>query len=412
MYLPLEASGQDPAEESDKELEEMTPSAAHDTVEASPASPATTPGQGGHTWHADVIPDGVTDSKHCLPSGELKSRRPFPQIRVSELLAGIKLIDGKWIFAGPLNGWPALVGLELRGLTRKVSILGMKHTKRIWEGGPTPPKAEDILAGTRANLRAPSWSSIGWSPDSPGFVWWFSDRDGTPQLAHGEKLIPWARRDKDKYEGHAVSVHAFAHRYPVEKETWRDAQTYHTAVFVEWDHRKHGTVIELAWKNGCGGYGGKSNWCEDKLNAVTNIDNAMPDGLKGPWDTGASEIRLIDHPARDKSEFQEFLTLYSSCNTELPFSQHRFLEPQIYASGAVRLRSNSCADIAGHMLNYIDRAGEYTTLGANCQTFTADLFGFLTGTKGVEPWGALVRPGYKQRAHSFLYLPKRGACTP
>ena len=59
--------------------------------------------------------DDFCDPRHCLPSGDLKPRRPLPQIKASDLLAGLRLEEhsGRWMYGGPLNGWPAMVNLEL-----------------------------------------------------------------------------------------------------------------------------------------------------------------------------------------------------------------------------------------------------------------------------------------------------------
>jgi hypothetical protein len=35
---------------------------------------------------------------------------------------------------------------------------------------------------------------------------------------------------------------------------------YHAAVLIEWEHRQYCTIVEVAWRNGIGGYGGRSNW--------------------------------------------------------------------------------------------------------------------------------------------------------
>ena len=49
--------------------------------------------------------------------------------------------------------------------------------------------------------------------------------------------------------------------------------------------------------------------------------------------------------------------------------------------------------------------GEYQEERRNCQTFAADLFGFLSGRKGVEPYHAVCRVLYKPRPFLFLYDP-------
>jgi len=365
----------------------------------------------GFVWHAEVRTDDFSDAKHCT-NGELKLRRPVPQIKASDLLNKVRKQEtsGRWILDEPLNGWPALVGLELVSLTvvtKPLGMVGVKKLKRLWKSssGKALPTAAEVSTGTRATFRGQTWTMDSWSSDSQGFVWWFSAfREDTPQLLFGEKMLD--KIEKDKYaESKAINLHIVAHQYPVEKETARDKLTYHAAVFVEWDHCKFGTLVELAWVNGTGGYGGKSNWIEDKLATDTSIFVAMPDALKQPWDDKRSEIRLIDMAATNRKELEAYLRKYSK-QSGLPLGEQRFWDPKIYASSSVRVRNRKPSDIAGYLLDYIARSSVYEQLTANCQTFAADFFAFLTGTRNVEPYGSLVKRTYKQRAHSFLYVPR------
>ena len=39
---------------------------------------------------------------------------------------------------------------------------------------------------------------------------------------------------------------------------------YHSAILLEWIHGKYCTIFELAFFHGVGGYGGRSNWHEDR----------------------------------------------------------------------------------------------------------------------------------------------------
>jgi hypothetical protein len=39
----------------------------------------------------------------------------------------------------------------------------------------------------------------------------------------------------------------------------------------------------------------------------------------------------------------------------------------------------------------------------NCQAFSADLYGFLAGKKGIVPHVSILRPMYTPRPHLFLY---------
>ena len=48
-------------------------------------------------------------------------------------------------------------------------------------------------------------------------------------------------------------------------ENPKERFTYHSAILLEWDHKKYVTVVELALLNGLSGYSGKSNWYDDKV---------------------------------------------------------------------------------------------------------------------------------------------------
>merc|ERR1712151_1338019 len=109
--------------------------------------------------------------------------RPRPYIKASDLLKCLELQENgwcRWLYSGEqLNGWPGLTDLELCSITRLTKTLSMKHVNRIWRSSSDKkPKLEDISkGGTRATFRQPAWSKYGWLPDSPGFVWWWLDRD-------------------------------------------------------------------------------------------------------------------------------------------------------------------------------------------------------------------------------------------
>merc|ERR1712217_145643 len=99
--------------------------------------------------------------------------------------------------------------------------------------------------------------------------------------------------------------------------------TWHTAVAIEWTHGSGMTLIEAAWLNGLGGYGGKSNWCHDKLSTPPKIYSAMHDNMKAPWDMHQAEVRFIDMPVKTKEELQEYLDHYG-VNGGLPPEEQRF----------------------------------------------------------------------------------------
>ena len=58
--------------------------------------------------------------------------------------------------------------------------------------------------------------------------------------------------------------------------------------------------------------------------------NATPDCMKGPWKSSKSEIRMLDHPAKNLKEFQDYLDRHTG-------PTKRFLDPKIATSAKVRL---------------------------------------------------------------------------
>lgn len=405
---------------------------------------ASAPSWGGAVWHAKVMSDDFSDAASA-PGGAIKPCRPMPMVKVSDLLAGLELEGGRWLLRQRLNGWPGLVDLELVSLTRKrrfagipaaseatsslahsfleqLCCLGQQTSKaparagieRVWaaSSGEGLPDSAQVAKGTRATLVAPAWTMSGFIEGSEGFVWWFTPRSilqqipgAWPSFLCGEQMVTELERaDSPCARARAVACHAFAHRYPVEKETLQDRQTYHAGVLVVWDHGRFSTVVELAFLYGCSGYSGRSNWCEDKLETMTELFEAMPDELKCPWDTGRSEIRAYDVPMRSKAEFESYLAKYSTLGG-LPPERQRFLEPCVYASSKVRLRYCTRSQLAGYLLNYISDRKTYKLLSSNCQTFCTDLFSFLSGERSAIPYGLLVQANYSNQVHSFLYRP-------
>lgn len=119
----------------------------------------------------------------------------------------------------------------------------------------------------RVTLRAPAYTQRGYSPDSPGHVWWahtqpyeprYTDKghwvkaEVEPSLQHGENMIRAVKARDSEREPRAVRAHLFAHRYARgdKKETKKNKITYHGAVLLEWDHGMFTTVVELATLNG------------------------------------------------------------------------------------------------------------------------------------------------------------------
>jgi len=351
----------------------------------------------GPVWHAKVVTEGV-----------VKPMRAMPTITASELLDGLVRRNGRWIFPYPLNGWPGLVDLELRSLTCNQGGF-VKNIKRIWTVGDSL-EAPDLLAAssipkrTRATLIASAWTEKGWSEDSPGFVWWFTHEKN---ILHGEGMAEKLKASQFA-AACALRVYHFAHRYSVQKETVRDQQTWHTGVIIEWSHGAFVTLCELAWLNGCGGYWGKSNWVEDKLETPTQLYVKMLDSMKCPWDIKKSEIRVLDMPCKSIEDFRAYLHKYSEAG-ELPFDEQRFLKPIVFDSLDIRIHDVTPAALATYLLNYIYELPDYVELqpsgASNCQTFAADLFSFLSGKRDAKPYGKIVQAMYKRRSDAFLYRP-------
>ncbi|KAG8462843.1 hypothetical protein KFE25_001616 [Diacronema lutheri] len=401
-------------------------------------------GSEGLIWHAQIVADGYSSARHVLPSGELKPRRPLPQERVSRFFSSlVRTHDGRWIYGGgALNGWPALTSLEVRSITWKRArdrMVQLGPICRLFDAatgeGSVPSTAEQIRtfaavhlkpgASVRVTLRAPRWSGRGWAPEAPGHCFWFDALNPSgPRLVYGthmvaaaggRELLPSSVLDAasgwragaagasppgaDGEGGpRAVRVHMFGHRYAKARESATDRLTWHSAILLEWDHGTHCTVVELAWLNGLGGYGGKSNFVLDREAERPALYDALPAALKAPWVSTRAEVRVIDVPARDKAAFAHFLTEHTG-NTR------RFVQPAFSASSDVRLSHASRGHIFQYLLNYIGRNPHYMRERSNCQTFSCDLFRHLSGNFKVEPFHPVVRPFYTSRVADFLYAP-------
>lgn len=378
-------------------------------------SPKAGGGAGPVVWHAVVWRDGWNDPKHCTADGELKPRRPVPQLRSADLLRRVHGGDGggRWAVAGELNGWPGLAGLELRSITCRVKakrdVLGMKKIARFWQAGGAEPALQwtaKMPNSVRATLWAPAWTRVGWAEGSPGFAFWYEAlRPEGPRLTHGTDMARTV--EADGAPPRATRAHHFAHRYPHREYSIKDRLTWHTAVLVEWEHGRHTTVIEVGYLNGLGGYGGRSNWVPDKHSECPGIFAAMAPGMKVPWDVSRAEIRVTDVAARSVDEFRAYLDEHSE-KSGLPVGKQRFIEPTVAESADVRLMHRSQADIMRYLVSYIRRRGQYTESGpgcSNCQTFSADLFGLLVAKEHPQPYSPVIRAGYKPRTYLFLYDP-------
>jgi len=338
--------------------------------------------------------------------------------------------NARWIFSGVLNGWPGLTTLELLSIqyqsenvvealiSKKKVKPGKKNKKRwkvIWdvktdgEYGAEPSDALKQLFSEKkkksifvqATLRAPQWSYQGWSKESPGFVFWVEGQTtNTPfslVLTYGTNLI---KHFQNKPEGEDVceKVHMISHRYAKKRESAKDLLTYHSIVLLEWDHGEYCTVVEIAWLNGLTGAKCRCNFYHDKdATPYSQLYSITPPEMVLPWKNKLSEIRAHDVPYKN---FDDFMT-----NFMKPYEgvSGRFLDINSTFSHEVRLTHNTRLDICKYLLNYIRRDRTYSEMRRNCQTFAADLCGFLAGKKDVKPFHIVNQIEYTNHIHYFLY---------
>jgi hypothetical protein len=363
------------------------------------------------------------------------------------------LYPRRWVFSGVLNGWPGLTHLEVlsiscRLVADKVSFLFEKerfstlhHTIQklptrvvnVWswekqgmDGSPPyiPPDWIQRAIEIKVTLRAPSYTAKGYSNQNSGYLFWFEaqrlrrsnqyshtadevevQQHLEPRVLYGENMIHTMEREGNSGDGCAVctKVHMLSHRYATgdKREHPKDKLTYHSVLILEWDHGNYVTVIESALLNGLGGYAGKSNWYDDKLDDLPKLYEAMPPCMIQPWTPTMSEIRCFDVPhSRTIEEFKTYVRRYTG-------PKLRFLDPQWTHSHPARLVHRTKVHIARYLYNYIRRNPQYSEINRNCQTFSADLFGFLAGKnpQDIQPFHPLNRVDYKNRAHYFLYDP-------
>ena len=126
--------------------------------------------------------------------------------------------------------------------------------------------------------------------------------------------------------------------------------------------------------------------------------SALPHCLKLPWLSDLSEIRILDHHAKDLDYFKSFLSKYSGDKPPA-----RFKNPEVARSGDVRLSHRSMKDLVQYCLNYIGADPSYSEESRNCQTFAADFFSFLCASPSTQPFYPLNRLLYERRADLFLY---------
>eukprot|EP00536_Pseudo-nitzschia_multiseries_P005526 jgi/Psemu1/318663/estExt_fgenesh1_pm.C_1040002 len=357
------------------------------------------------------LPDGLNKRDFDVQNGVIKPRRPTLPIRKKDLMSSLTKVDGedgpRYIFNGVLNGWPSLRHFELIGLEKKRSLPGrvpaphyiLDTIGKAWtphwsaekEGTQgIPPEIPDTGKVYRATLRGAPWTSLGWSPTSPGFVFWYEAHNNQgPRVLYGANIISEVKDDVCKM------VHMISHRYAVKnRESPREKLTYHSLVFLEWENSPYGTILEGAFLNGIGGYKGKCNWYHDKDDDVTALYENLPPELISPWLTTATELRCYDVEAKNLDEIKEYIEKYIG---------ERFIDPQYTFSYPARLTYRSRSNIAQYLVNYVSRNCSYSEMARNCQTFAADLCSFLAGKKDVVPYHPINRIDYYNRSHLFLY---------
>ncbi|KAL7527335.1 hypothetical protein ACHAXR_001902, partial [Thalassiosira sp. AJA248-18] len=339
--------------------------------------------------------------------------------------------EARWIFKGVLNGWPGLTLLEVKRVRAQEQHSLLKklwkgatnsssngNAKTIWDAfddgnvkGVELADAINKYAKGKSDkieilieLRAPTWSSHGWSKHSPGFIFWTEGptiNDPTPsnlKLTYGTD-IKTNTMEKD-YDPACTMIHMINHRYasPKKAESAKDRILYHSLALLEWDHQKYSTVVEIGFLNGLGGYKGKSNWFEDKnATPYSQMYAAFPSEMVLPWKKTNSEIRVTNVPYRNKDELiNNFMKKYEG-------HQGRFVDINCSFSHEVRLTYNTRSNIATYLVNYILRDKTYNEMKRNCQTFAADLCGFLAGKKDVSPYHPVSQIQYQNKNHTFLY---------
>ena len=193
-------------------------------VSAGKAAELCPPGSGGLLYHAQLLHDGEAKSKEekreakdILPDGTVRPRRPNLPVLASDFFASlVPLPDGRWIFSGVLNGWPALNCLELVSITtrQKRDVLHAKSQKTVrhWDAGfAAAPSMPPGHCSVRATLRAAPWTQFGYEPGVAGFVWWFYARRETPRMEFGERIVETITAPSEA-EAQCTHIHLFSHR--------------------------------------------------------------------------------------------------------------------------------------------------------------------------------------------------------
>jgi hypothetical protein len=266
--------------------------------------------EGGHIWMASIVPDNFDQNyerkkslKMCHKNNYdaknkcIKPRRGNLLVRSSDFFGSLVKIKREhdefddfnlystkslWAFSGVLCGWPALTTLELVKIEFKRALL--PQWKTHWDSDDNPRDDEPSFPGgpalteVRAVLRMPPYSMYGWSKSSPGFVFWF-EGNGTrdvPRINIGTDIMKQFKKDSIDETGgvspKCVKLHMISHRYATgDNVQIRDRLTYHSFALLEWDHKRHCTVVELAYLGGVGGYVGRANWVEVSSHLILDM---------------------------------------------------------------------------------------------------------------------------------------------
>lgn len=223
----------------------------------SPLSPeeaarAVPPGDGGLIRYALVVPDnfatngkllsGLNKKDFDLNNGTIKPRRPSLPITMTELMTSLTKVNGsdgpRYIFNGILNGWPSLRQFELIEIDKKRSLGPLNppdyfhtihHTwSRYWrvdkEGKEgVSPAIRDRSRVYRAKLRGAPWTSLGWSLESPGFLFWYeAQRPEGPRVVYGTNTVKEVGNDLCKMvsTNHLVRLHKFMTIHRFSDKAW------------------------------------------------------------------------------------------------------------------------------------------------------------------------------------------------
>lgn len=103
-------------------------------ISAERAAALLPPGDSGLIWHAELCTDAWKHPQHTDKDGKIRPRRSILPVLSRDFFSSlVKTADGRWIFSGTLNGWPALTLLELRSIT-----CGWPSWHVVFQRGMTP----------------------------------------------------------------------------------------------------------------------------------------------------------------------------------------------------------------------------------------------------------------------------------